>query len=155
MIYVGIDPGDNGAVAILRSKEHMPVVLSQPVQGPRYRRLGADVAQMLKLIEGLNSDRVVIICEKAISIRGRKTSGTVVVGRHVRAWKYVASKTKSKFVEVSPRTWQASLLEKGDTKAQARAYCESAWGRLTQEWTPDECDAACIAVWGLDNNKGE
>ena len=151
MIVIGIDPGDKGAVAILRSDGVMPVVLPHPVQGPRYMRLGADVAACLRLVKELDreDDEMVIVCEKAISIRGRKTSGTVVIGRYVRSWKYIARQVKARFIEVAPRTWQSKLLEKGDTKGMAREFCRGAWGPLTSDWTPDECDAACVAFWGL------
>lgn len=152
---MGVDPGDYGAIVVLGEKdgEWTPIHgVRHPVIGPRYLRLGADFVAMARFVEETDPDE--IVCENYVTFRGRHTSGTTVISRYVRQWKYLARTAKIQYRVVAPRSWQMLLSGlDGDTKERARAYCVSRWPEASA-WSEDECDAACIALWGAMNPLG-
>ncbi len=158
MMIVGIDPGDYGAIAVLiAASDNPPAVYDQPVQGPRSKRLGADLREMDDLLldiledsENYDDGEVVIVIEKPIAIRGRYSAGTAIVTRHYKAWLHLAKKRKLDTMEVAPRTWQSRThknITGSTTKEKSIEYCRQRWGTATSVWREDACEAACIAAW--------
>jgi crossover junction endodeoxyribonuclease RuvC len=114
--YIGIDPGANGAVVILREDGNYLLQLESAKASEH------DIAQCIRICTG---DNVVAIIEKVHAMPKQGVSSTFKFGRSYGVMIGILTALGIPYREVTPQTWQKAMscLSKGDknvTKAAAQ-----------------------------------
>lgn len=101
MIYVGIDPGKDGAIAYIKEngKKGARVV---PKIGSEY-----DKHEMVKVLKDLNPTHVVLENINSHSAKGRQ--GAFVMGKGVAYWEMALIALKIPHTMVTPQVWQKEM----------------------------------------------
>lgn len=99
MIYIGIDPGVTGGIAVIEKIGIVLNVLTMP-STPR------DLLDALQPYYGVPSMAIV---ERVHSMPGQGHSGAFTFGRGVGRIETALAATRIPCVEVTPRTWQAAM----------------------------------------------
>lgn len=109
-IYVGIDVGKNGGIAILTSKEVK--VLATPTTGTTAKK-EIDKQAIKKLLVDLSKSdhQVVVVVEDVHSIFGASAGSNFQFGRALGIIEGIVEALELTYYKVSPKTWQAVCFE--------------------------------------------
>lgn len=120
-VYIGIDPGINGAVAALYEDGRCEVcsVPSSFIDGKRQ----FDAAGMAKIIRGYGAGARICL-ESVHAMPGNGAVSMFFFGRGFGIWEGVLGALGRKYVLIPPQTWKKSYVElapvKGDKRPRAQ-----------------------------------
>ena len=150
MKILGLDPGLHGGIARLEcvgGKIVKAVAVPMPVKD---REL--DLAEIVRFIQGANH----CFIERVWGFPGGSSQSLCTTCMNYGKLLTLAWVQRIPCVEVSARTWQAKILNKGcpDTKAASIAVCQEKFSEINL--TPGRkrkahdgmADALCIALYG-------
>lgn len=111
MTYVGIDPGKRGGLAVLTP------------EGAKAWRWPGDITQAADLLREIRTKHNVRLAaiEKAASRPGQGVASMFTFGQNFGAWLGMLAALSIPHAIVTPRKWQAAMLDAGtgDTKARS------------------------------------
>lgn len=107
MICAGIDPGLDGAVAILFDHGHLTLKMA-PTLGFKGSKRDFDLPQMRKLMHDFAPSLVVI--EKVASRPGQGVSSVFRFGEGFGMWQGVLAGLEIPYQLVTPQKWKSSIL---------------------------------------------
>jgi len=160
MIYLGIDPGLDGAVAAISGNPgDLPpwvVALDTPTakDGTKRRYLVADMRQMvIKLCfgaGGMTKDHVVAAIERVHSMPSQGVASSFTFGEGFGLWQGVLAGLGIPFDLVTPQRWKKTLLdgaskEKDASRIRAQQIFPSVDLKLKKHH--GRADALLIAEW--------
>lgn len=119
-LYIGIDPGANGAIAVIDPKQEIFMLQDWP----------GDETQAAKLMDKLFSKgttgNLYAAIEKAQAMPKQGVVSMFKFGQNYGIWKGMLAAYGIPFREITPRTWQKGVISKAQDKKPAVA----AAGRL-------------------------
>jgi hypothetical protein len=170
VISLGIDPGRNGALAIVNSDDpdwtlciDMPDLKSDLIWPSDPGQLLDRFNRRLEMVAAYAPFDAVVIEQIWAGGQASKGSLATFLGEYwllrylLCDWLHDIS-PGTELTVVQPRAWQKAILgvvPKGKTKAYARDWVRAKWPTIALPSTKAKregwCDALCIASWGLDN----
>ena len=153
-IYVGIDPGLDGAIVVLRNGSIEALVVPTLKQGKGNKRM-YNVPLMARLIKALSPVTLAAL-EKGRAGPGQGVSSMFRFGYGCGLWEGILAALKIPYVIVHPNTWQKAICIglSGDAKARAVAAAGSRLPGLElrksdRATKPHQgiADAACLALY--------
>ena len=100
MFYIGIDPGINGACAILDEKENLKVF-----------RCPKDVRGMSNILYDYSFEECRCIIEKVWSFPGQGVVSTFTFGRNFGQWEGILSSFSIDYIQVIPKKWMSQYKD--------------------------------------------
>ena len=165
-VYVGIDPGKDGAVVVL--DQYGKAVASYLTARDFTIRLGKGSkrdyteSRMAQTFDWINKkyNVVVTVLEKQWARPKQGVSSTFSSGVGYGLWKGILSATGIPFIEVSPRTWTGCVLKDVSGDGKGRSVYVASQRVPTLDLTPGSkrkphdglADAACLALYGIKNH---
>jgi len=111
--YLGIDPGKNGAIALISSRRDVLFLADYP----------GDEIQAAKMISGLKEEfaNINAIIEKAHAMPKQGVSSMFKFGMNYGIWLGILASFQIPSQQVSPRVWQKGVIAKAQDKKPAMA----------------------------------
>ncbi|KKL60170.1 hypothetical protein LCGC14_2208000 [marine sediment metagenome] len=132
MIYIGIDPGLDGAMAVLRSDQRSRVVFidnlfdtpsTSVVKGRKKRRV-YDTSAMARLFRTylLNHRReeIIVALEAVHAMPGQGVTSMFSMGRGFGQWEGIIAAFQLPLEYVTPRVWKNKMVGVGTDKNASR-----------------------------------
>lgn len=147
MIYVGIDPGKNGAIAVLSDTGEV-LRIDKFSDAQTEGRIALVILDCLA--EFPESEVKAAAIEKVASMPRQSVVSMFTFGRvYGEAWAGLLV-TQCRIAGVTPVQWQRELHlpkreDSANHKKTLKQLAESRWGR---SFTLAECDAVWVAEWG-------
>ncbi len=115
-IYVGIDPGKSGAIAIINKDDLGHSVYDYP----------EDTSQVAGLIREIHvaNNIILVALEKVWAMPGQGVTSMFNFGANFGAWQGILSAFSIPYILVAPTKWQAKFLDKlsgTDSKSRSLA----------------------------------
>lgn len=152
MIYIGIDPGKQGAVASLVN--NTMVVVPVPVIGTDY-----DIGNMSHLLrQFINNDTCFAVIERAQAMPGQGTVSMFSFGMGFGIWLGILTSHGVPFEIIHSRVWTKELLKGMPGEGKERSVCAAR--RLFPSWEPKlkkewlYADAILLAEYARRLKKG-
>lgn len=151
MIYIGIDPGKSGAVALLDSVFECPRIISVPLSGKEY-----DIGAMADIVRCCSDGRGRACIERVHAMPKQGRTSMLTIGYGAGLWQGILGTLLIPFRVVSARTWQKEMLSGvgGDTKAASIIVARRLFPGLDLRRTPrctkidhNITDALLMAEW--------
>ena len=149
-IYVGIDPGQDGAIVIIHND-------GQSVDAYPF----TNFKDMFEVLKKLQNHPTFICIEKLWAMPIRGSMANFSLGGNYTAWKALLEILGLSYVEAAPATWQPKILntskkKSAETKPLAIEYVNKRYPELgfTGKRAKDikeysgRADAICIALYG-------
>ena len=147
MIFVGVDPGKNGAVAAV-DRSGSVIGISRFSEAETEGRIALIV---LDFVAELDADEIkAATIERVGAMPKQGLSSTFVFGRvYGEAWAGLLA-SQCRVFGVTPSTWQRDLHlpKRAFTDNHKRALKQEAEARWGRKFTLAECDAVWLAEWG-------
>lgn len=159
MVLIGIDPGKDGAIAVIR--DGTPRVYQMPIQ-----ESGELDAKEIYLIlkESVRSEDHICVLEKVGAMPGQGVTSMFTFGRNVGELKAILKIAELSYIEVTPQAWKKEILAGLPWKAEGAAdkkrakmvsvsYVERRFPKLNIRGTKGAAkdgmaDAVCLALYG-------
>lgn len=146
-VIVGIDPGKDGALAIVDTQGVLHAVEDMPTAG--WRTSGAVLAQLLKEWQ----DRIaMVVSEELGAVPGSGSTGAFRFGHGVGVIEGVVLGMGLPLTQVRPQVWTRELRV-GSDKGQHRLAVQRLWpvhgDRFKRVKDHGRADAALLAHWWL------
>lgn len=156
-VFVGIDPGLTGAVAILWPDAD-PEVVDTPTTrvGKGNDYLAASMANILASVKlacmGRAGERVAAALEQGIAMPKQSSSSTFKTGRGGGLWEGILAGLGIPYELVTPRRWKLALgMPIGADKSASRLYAQRLFpavaDRLARVKDDGRAEALLIAEW--------
>jgi len=149
MIYIGIDPGLSGAIAMVLS-DGEAVVYDAPTAkiGNKHDFL---LAEMVSIIARINDHSRVAI-EKVHSMPRQGVASSFSFGKGVGYWIGILAALRIPYEEVTPQRWQAIMLDgmqktKDASRYKAMQLFPQLADQLNLKKHEGRADALLIAEW--------
>ena len=110
-LFIGIDPGANGAVAVISREQEIILLQDYP---------GNEVAAA-NLLRGVSEQNVFAAIEKAQAMPKQGVRSMFKFGTNYGVWKGILATLGIPFREITPRTWQKGVIAKAQDKKPAVA----------------------------------
>jgi len=144
MIYIGVDPGAKGAIAVIDQNgdytDHM-----------MYNESWFENAKYLSFLKEKTDGKLLVGLEKVASAGGNGVKSSFSFGVNVGGWLATLQILAIPYVLVPPPAWQPKMLgafPKGDSKKAASAYVERRYPDLKLlKKEQGVADALCIALY--------
>lgn len=160
MIFIGIDPGLDGAVAAISPKGEVVVSLVPIIKGEKSKRL-YNLAHMRALVSHIGyeprPERRFVVLEKQQAFPGQGLSSTFSIGRGFGIWEGILAGLEIEYIVVPAQRWQKKICpgKKGESKARAIAAASRLFPGISLMISPRAkkphtglADAICLARYG-------
>lgn len=141
MVYLGIDPGQKGGIAIVGA-DHS--------EAWRYPGDIQEAASLLGFIAMNHSIKLACI-EKVSAMPKQGVSSTFKFGMNYGAWQGVLAALAIPYITVTPAKWQKALLDAGtgETKARSLNMARRLYPMIDLKFKADDgkADALHLARW--------
>jgi len=155
MIFIGIDPGLQGALVAINENYTVLGKFKAPILKNEKGKNLYDVPQMVEILKQFNPNLVVL--EKSQAMPGQGVSSMWAIGRGYGLWEGIIAALGYPYKLVHPKTWQKEILkdyDKSDTKQASTLYAGRTFPNESFKAT-DRCtkidnnitDAVCMAVY--------
>lgn len=160
---IGIDPGENGGIALLDQEGNVINVEKMP-ETPQ--DLYSSLAQLSSLVAALDDSQLVVYIEKVGGIPGQGASSAFSFGKGCGHLEMALLALKLKTNDVTPQKWQklysvghssitkSTAAEKKEHKLKLKAKAQSLFPSLGKKITNATCDALLIAEYGRKQEIG-
>ena len=155
MIYVGIDPGLSGAVAVLHPTYDDISVFDTPTVKTA-RRNEFDLRAMREILKQYNSPETMVIVEAVHSMPRQGVASSFNFGAGYGMWLGLLVGLEIPYVTVTPQRWKSAMhipagSAKGESYLRACSLFPAATGLLAK--TKDgRADALLLAAYGRQAN---
>ena len=166
MIYIGIDPGLSGGIAIMKPEGIETAIMpTTTIKKANKDKRVIDHDGLKKIFEVFKSEPCYAMIEEQQSMsKGGKPQGVismVTLGLGFGALLQVLTDFNIDFERVNPQDWQKEFgIANGDTKAQALEVCQSLFPKLNLLGTEKSrvahkgvVDAVLIMQYGIRKHK--
>ena len=155
---IGIDPGLNGAIAVLQG-EHLTIIdmptMTIERNGKSKRQVSAsDLAEIIKRFTPLEMSAPIAFCERVSAMAGQGVTSVFSLGRSFGMIEGILATLQIATTFVPPPTWTKGVgRSPGKDASRARAmelfpYQMALFKRVKDD---GRSDAALIALWGSRN----
>ncbi len=156
MMYVGIDPGLSGALAVLGEEGQLIAVWDTPTVKTGKKTV-YDVAEMAKILSW-ERDWATVTMEQAQGMPGQGITSTFRIGEGFGIWRGILAAFKMPLLTVRPSVWQRAMFKGvaigNGTKEKSVTLAMQLFPGI--DLTPGRCrtpkdgrsDAALIARYG-------
>ncbi len=121
MIYIGIDPGLDGAVAVLG--KHVLELFDAPsnriMKGGKHRR-EYDISLMARILRAYPSDDTVVAIEAVHAMPGQGVTSMFSMGYGFGLWRGIIAACELPCELVTPRVWKNKMVGVGTDKNASR-----------------------------------
>jgi len=160
-LYVGIDNGKKGGIAIIDEKEEIQMLVPMPVTvidgHEQY-----DINAIAKVFEDLPDERVYVCLEKAYTLPLNGCKQNFVTGYQWGVMMGVLSAFHISYEIINPKAWQKEIFA-GDTventKEASILFCKRKWPNIDLKVGNKESDglsdALCMALFIFRKNGGQ
>lgn len=159
MLYIGIDPGLQGAVALLdkNNLEVLKVPLITNNKGKNEYDINA-LAQILRLATLKHKGQVGVVLESVHAMPGQGVTSMFSMGRGLGIWEGLIVALGIPYSKIAPQTWQKAILKDlkkaGDGKQASMLYAQRMFPN-TRFMPTERCkktdnnmtDATCLALY--------
>ena len=159
MISVGVDPGVNGAIALVSSAHGLIYADDMPAAGgtgSKRKVVPALVVQWFRDIEPDTPD--IIVIENVHAMPRQGVTSSFGFGRSLGVIEGVAATMGARVEMPTPQTWKKAMGVGAD-KDQCRARACELWpdraDLFRRKKDADRAEAALLAEWGLRLARGE
>tara|TARA_Y100000593_G_scaffold36324_1_gene70713 strand:+ start:2724 stop:3275 length:552 start_codon:yes stop_codon:yes gene_type:complete len=145
-IFIGIDPGVNGGIAVIDVQDGIEVVHSH-----RYPKRVEDAAILFKDLVPSNIDNVVLYIEHVHSMPKQGVKSMFTFGQNLGQWEGIIASHEIRPIYISPRKWidfynVGKGLQRKDRKRKLRNTAEKIFPNVNM--TYNISDALLIAHYG-------
>jgi crossover junction endodeoxyribonuclease RuvC len=145
--YIGIDPGQTGAIALVTHTGVLSDVVPMPTQDSEV--VGSQLAEILETYRDSISDRVVVVIEQVNSMPGQGVSSTFKFGKSFGIALGVVQALQLPLHRVTPQAWKKTFVLIGKDKDASRGKATELWPSMAFHWKYKNqngaSDAALIA----------
>jgi crossover junction endodeoxyribonuclease RuvC len=125
VIYIGIDPGLNGAVGVIREDIRLgPLVFDTPtmvVSGVKEKRMYNTAAMAQLLLPYMDNQEVLVVLENVHSMPKQGVASSFSFGQGLGMWQGIIAALGLPLEMPSPQRWKKEMLaDQGKEKAAAR-----------------------------------
>jgi len=145
MIYLGIDPGQKGGIAVLAGESQ--------AQAWRYPGDVSSAALLVKTIlkDWKGTEQVMACLEQVHAMPGQGVSSTFKFGANFGAWQGILSANEIPYIMVTPRKWQQAILDAGtgETKERSLNMARRLFPAVDMQYKADDgkADALNMALY--------
>lgn len=147
--YLGIDPGQSGAVSIVLDRSVLITPNQKLLCLPFKDKTEHEISYWFEvLLTAYPRDRIRAAIEKVHSMPGQGVSSSFKFGMSYGFLRGLVVAHKIPFVEVPPQRWQKELncLSKGD-KNVTKAAAHKKWPMVADQIKHSNADSMLIAEW--------
>ena len=158
MIFLGIDPGATGAVALIRSDGSVtfwdtPVVHIKSGKKTKTEMNASAASELLAGIRDESKDAVFVTIEKVSSMPGQGVASMFSFGKNFGTWLGILAALKLPYQQISPVTWKKSMMfgmpkEKDASRVKAMQLFPNTHRDLNLMKHHGRADALLIAEYG-------
>lgn len=164
MIYIGIDPGKDGAVVVVNEEyEVLDSWLTKEVctvkvgKGSKREYFDIKMAQVLKRAVEHSPGKVLVIIEKQGARPGQGSVSMFSIGLGIGLWRGCIAALGLPLVTVHPRTWHKKILRDVPGEGKGRSILAAQSRFPDFDLTPGRkrkphdglADALCLCLYGL------
>lgn len=161
MIYIGIDPGLSGAVAVLNGEGAVCCIHDTPtltVEGEKTKRK-YNVPAMAALLEGIH-DGVLVVLENVHSMPKQGVASSFTFGMGLGLWMGIIGAFQLPLEMPSPQRWKKEMLadqgkEKDASRFKAIQLFPSVADQLNRVKDDGRAEALLMAEYGRRLRKGQ
>lgn len=154
MIFIGIDPGLDGAVAAI-APEQVDVFDTPTTQVTRNGKNRRDylVAQMADLLQKYAMDECSAVIEAVHSMPKQGVASSFSFGRGAGLWEGILAALRIPFSKVAPQTWKKAMLadtgkEKGDARIRASQLFPQVAEQFKRSKDDGRAESLLMAAYG-------
>lgn len=161
MIYIGIDPGIDGAVAVTGDGwTHIDFTDTPNIaDGTKRRPDAAGMAAILReLKSSLEAERLFAVIERVHSMPKQGVASSFTFGVGYGIWLGILAALEIPFIDVTPQCWKKALMEgrdkdKGASIIVAKQLFPFAAAQLARKKDHGRADAALLMEYGRRTRK--
>jgi len=146
---IGIDPGLSGGIAVIDNGHVIAIHKMPVVKSGSKREIDPYIfTDILKQYDG----HFVATIEKVHAMPGQGVTSMFNFGMGFGTLKGALAALSIPILFATPQAWQKGLFSGIDAKLGKKrsiVYCKSRWPNVGK-WTDGTADAACIALYGLN-----
>lgn len=139
MIYIGIDPGMKGGIAVIGIN----------AQAWRYPGDVNAAAGLLHEIIDMHEGHEIMAClEQVHAMPGQGVSSTFKFGMNYGAWMGLFAAMKIPYITVTPHKWQKTVLDAGtgETKARSLSMARRLFPNVDMQYKADDGKADALNI---------
>ena len=144
-LYVGIDPGKQGALAAIDGTLKVRLLAKAPDSA-------AGMADLVRAVRRLGSIRLAVL-ERTQAMPGNGVVAMHNYGRHAGAWEGVLAALRVPVTQPYPKVWQVLVrapgCRRGDTKKRSIASARRLFGIELKRSQDGMADSLHMALWAL------
>jgi len=161
MIYIGIDPGLNGAVGVI-DKQGTPYVFDTPtmvVSGVKDKRVYHTTAMAL-LLKPFSTENVLVVLESVHSMPKQGVASSFSFGQGLGMWQGIIAALGLPLEMPSPQRWKKEMLadqgkDKDASRFKAIHLFPSLASQLSRKKDDGRAEALLLAEYGRRLRKGQ
>ena len=154
MLYIGIDPGLDGAVAYLNDRDNSVILEDTPtleVRSGKKRKREYNVSEMAHLLD-VDTEDVIVVLEKIHSMPGQGVRSMFSMGEGYGLWKGIISAYHMPLELVTPQAWKKVMMdgmgkEKDASRLKAIQLFPLSASNLSRKKDHGRADALLIAAY--------
>jgi hypothetical protein len=151
-MYIGIDPGLNGALAVIHDDGSIVAVHDTPtlmLRTSRGIRQEYDVPGLVALLVPYVSPQAHVILEESQAMPGQGTRSMFTIGVGFGVWLGVLAALQMPHTRIRPSVWKRALgLDKDKEASRLRAMQLFPSADLRRKRDHGRAEALLLAVWG-------
>jgi len=155
-IFIAIDPGISGAIAVLNEDSTLNALYDTPVYktGVKNQR-EVDAIELYNILKNYTME--VVVLEKVHSMPGQGTTSSFNFGVNLGILKGVVGSLGLTPIMCTPQKWKKHFNLIGKPKDDARILAKSLFpsASLERKKDVDRADALLMCLWFIKNNKTE
>ena len=163
MIYIGIDPGLNGAVGVVFDAMKDPVVYDTPtmvISGVKDKRVYNTAAMALLLKPFSTIDNVLVVLESVHSMPKQGVASSFSFGQGLGMWQGIIAALGLPLEMPSPQRWKKEMLadqgkDKDASRFKAIHLFPSLASQLYRKKDDGRAEALLLAEYGRRLRKGQ
>ena len=148
-LYVGIDPGKQGALAAIGEDLRIVLIAKAPDSA-------AGMAELLRRVKRTGRIELTVL-ERTQVLPGNGAVGMHRYGRHAGAWEGVLAALQIPVVQPYPKEWQVIVkargCRRGETKQRSLASARRLFGIELKRSQDGIADALHLALWAAQKHK--
>lgn len=162
MIYIGIDPGLSGAVAIIDGTEVklFDAPTAETGKGTKRDYLIPNMAQIIRNAVPYEEDSAFVVIEAVHSMPKQGVASSFSFGRGLGIWEGIVAAYAIPYAKVAPQTWKKAMLadmprdSKDSSRIAATRLFPNAADMLSRKKDDGRAEALLMAEYGRRLQKG-
>lgn len=155
MYYIGIDPGQTGAIAVINSKKEIATIYDTPtmqaIKGKKYKTEYLP-AEMVSVLSSYPKELCHVFIEKVGAMPGQGVTSMFNFGKGFGIWIGILAALELPHTFVTPQAWKKLLMQGMADKDAARIRAQELFPQsivlLNRKKDIGRADALLIAEYG-------